>query len=188
MNKKAFTLIELMISISIIVLLTIVVYAPYNFYANKARLKIAWKEIAQTIYEARNMAIYWLTNSYTWSNSSIWVYFDNSSLNKNKISVYSYKYDYSWKKDDFSDPSVKLLKEVSLQKWIQIDNVEWKDKFLFFFQAISGSWSFYYDDSWNLKDFAWKEIKINLSYKWATQNILKNTVTYYTNTNIIDYK
>jgi prepilin-type N-terminal cleavage/methylation domain-containing protein len=56
-KKSAFTLIELMITITIIVVLTMVTYAPYNYYQNKAKLKVSLREIGQLLYEARNMAV-----------------------------------------------------------------------------------------------------------------------------------
>jgi prepilin-type N-terminal cleavage/methylation domain-containing protein len=56
-TKKAFTLIELMIAITIIVILTMASYAPYTYYQNKAKLKVTSREISQLLYEARNMAI-----------------------------------------------------------------------------------------------------------------------------------
>jgi hypothetical protein len=40
------------------IFLSVSIYAPYNYYSNKAKLKLAKKEIAKTLYEARNMAIF----------------------------------------------------------------------------------------------------------------------------------
>jgi len=50
-TKKAFTLIELMIAITIVVILTMATYAPYNYYQNKAKLKVTTREISQILYE-----------------------------------------------------------------------------------------------------------------------------------------
>jgi hypothetical protein len=47
-----------MIVSTIIILLSVSIYAPYNYYSNKAKLKVAKTEIAKTLYEARNLAIY----------------------------------------------------------------------------------------------------------------------------------
>ncbi|MBT3727135.1 prepilin-type N-terminal cleavage/methylation domain-containing protein [bacterium] len=54
---SAFTLIELMISILIIVLLVIVSYAPYNYYQKKANLKITAKSISQVLQDSKTKAI-----------------------------------------------------------------------------------------------------------------------------------
>ena len=183
LNKKNkwFTLVELMIVFTIIILLSISIYAPYNFYSNKAKLKVAKSEIAKTIYEARNMAIYWLD---VWnSNNSVWVYFDKNT-SKNSIKLYSYPYDYSWAKYNFASANVKLIKEIKLQPWIQIDSVWWKDKALFYFQAISWTGTYYYGNP--PTEFSNTTIGIEFSFKnwWAN---LKSKIEYYTKTNIVDY-
>jgi prepilin-type N-terminal cleavage/methylation domain-containing protein len=49
--KKGFTLIELLISITIVTILTMATYAPYNYYQNKAKLKVSTREISQILYE-----------------------------------------------------------------------------------------------------------------------------------------
>ena len=186
MNSKnkiaAFTLIELMVVITISVLLMVWIYAPYNYYSNKARLKMAKTQIAKTIYEARNMAIYWLNNQS--KNKSIWVYFDNN-LNKNYINIYSYPYDFLWNKNDFLDINVKLIKSIKLEKWIQIDKVNNKDKALFYFNAISWTGTYYYYNPWE-HIFTNNQIKIKFSYKNWWPN-LSSFITYYTLTNIVDY-
>jgi prepilin-type N-terminal cleavage/methylation domain-containing protein len=57
LQKKAFTLIELLIAITIFFILTLITYVPYNFYMNKVKVRNTIKEISQSLYEARNMAI-----------------------------------------------------------------------------------------------------------------------------------
>ncbi len=181
-NKKAFTLIELMITITIAVLLMIGIYAPYSFYSNKAKLKVGKTQIAKTIYEARNMAIYWLDQ---WKNRSIWVYFDNSNNKKNKIFIYSYPYDFTWFKNNFSDSQVKLVKEVLLEPWIWIDKINSQDNALFYFEAISWSGSYYYYNP-TQHFFSNDKLNIEISFKNSWDN-LKSKITYFTKTNIVDY-
>jgi hypothetical protein len=41
---------------TIISILSIMIYAPYNHYQNKAKLKLTSREISQSFYEAKNMA------------------------------------------------------------------------------------------------------------------------------------
>jgi prepilin-type N-terminal cleavage/methylation domain-containing protein len=60
--KKAFTLIEFMIAITIISILMVMTYAPYNYYSNKAKVRVTAKEISQSLYESRNLAIHGLDN------------------------------------------------------------------------------------------------------------------------------
>mgnify|MGYP000745960207 FL=1 len=54
---KAFTLIEVLIVVMILGMMLTVTYAPYSHYQKKALLKQGQKEIVQSIYEARNLAI-----------------------------------------------------------------------------------------------------------------------------------
>jgi prepilin-type N-terminal cleavage/methylation domain-containing protein len=57
MKQKGFTLIELLISITILFILMMMAYIPYEHYQKKAKLKLASREISQSFYEAKNMAV-----------------------------------------------------------------------------------------------------------------------------------
>jgi len=185
-GKLGFTLIELMIAIVIMVILTMTAYAPYNYYQNKAKLKVTAREISQLLYESRNMAVNW---SVSWSwNLSIWVYFDNSELENNKIKVLSYPYDIDNINFTYIESEeAKLIKTLTLKKWIQIDDLDWKNNLLFVFDAIS----------WDIKYYTWTgltrntlvedEIPISFSYKWSSSPNLSKTINYFSKTNIIDY-
>lgn len=184
--KKAFTLIELMISITIIVILTMVSYAPYNYYQNKAKLKVTTREVSQLLYESRNMAINWaIWNAW---NISIWVYFDSSITEKDKIKVFSYPHDIDHLDITYLEWwDVKLLKTLILKKWIWIDSIESKDNLLFVFDAITGDLKYYNWIGWVRTIVNEDSIAINFSYKWSTSPNLARTINYFTNTNIIDY-
>ena len=197
MQKKAFTLIELMIAITIVVLLTMATYAPYNYYQNKAKLKVSVKEISQLLYESRNKAI----NGAIWNNSnvSIWVYFSSDPLENNKIQVLSYPYDI--------DPlaityligwQVQLEKTLVLRQGIQLDEIEWRNDFLMVFDAITWNKRYYtwqngvrvtlYDSSdSNPIDPDLQEVDISFSFKWSTSPNFQKTIHYISSTNIIDY-
>ncbi len=182
-NNKWFTLIELMIVISISILLMVSIYAPYSYYWNKAKLKISKTQIAKAIYQARNMAIYWLNN---WNkNNSIWVYFDNSDINKNYIKIYSYPYDYSWPKNNFSNSSIQLVRKIKLQSWVWITKINSQNNALFYFHAISWTGSYYFYNPVQ-NEFSDKKIIINFSFKNSWPNLSSKDV-YYTLTNIVDY-
>jgi len=56
-KKGGFTLVELIVTITIIIILSLMTYLPYSHYQNKAKLKLASREISQSFYEAKNMAI-----------------------------------------------------------------------------------------------------------------------------------
>lgn len=185
-NKKAFTLIEMIISITIVVILTMMTFAPYSYYQNKTKLKVTTREISQIILDWKNMAMNWAV----WElwNVSIWVYFDTSASEKWSVKVFSYPYDIdSLDISNIPDGDIKLLKTLNLQKWVEIDEVTWKENMIFFFDAISWDLSCY---SWNGSTRTKIEediMTIDFSYKNATSNNLKRTIKYFTSTNIIDY-
>jgi len=172
-DKKWFTLIELMIVITIIWIMMMMAYAPYNYFQKKGELRVAAKEISKTLSESRNLAIHWTSSG--WINQSIWVFFDKT--NKNIIKIFSYDYNDKTKKS--------LLKEIKIQPNIQIDKIWWNDKALFYYEAITWSWAFYSDENMT-NSISDNVIDIEFSYKWATTN-LKKTLKYYTKTYISDY-
>ena len=185
-TKKAFTLIELIVVILIIAVLMLLSYAPYNYFQNKAKLKNTTREVSQLLYESRNMALNWSIWS-VW-NVTIGVYFDTSSLEKNKIKVFSYPFDI----DELNIINIewwdiKLVKTLILQKWIQLDSIESKTNFLFVFEAITGDTKYYSWDGWWRSVVTEDDIDIDVSFKWSTSSNLQKTITYFTNTNIIDY-
>jgi prepilin-type N-terminal cleavage/methylation domain-containing protein len=186
-TKKAFTLLELMITITIIVIIWGATYMNFAYSQNKMNLKLTAKDVSQALYNARNMAINWLDSS-SW-NVSVWVYFDNSIDNKNKISFFSYPYNIDISSTDLlQTESKKLIKEINFYNSIELNNVEDKDKFLFLFEAITWSWSYYYwDSNPNKTPYTWDDIDIKISFKWAESSNLSKNIKYIIGTNIIDY-
>lgn len=176
-----------MIAIAIIAIIFVPWFINYAYIQNKSNLKLTSKDISQSLYNARNMAINWFDSS-SW-NLSIWVYFDNRENNKNKLLFYSYPFDLDIENTDLLNYSdKKFIKEVDFYKWVELKNVEWKDKFLFLFNAISGSWNYYYWDSNNdMKSFSWKTIDIKISFWWTDSKALTKNIVYVVWTNIVDY-
>ncbi len=184
-KNKAFTLIEFMIAITIMAIMLLVVYVPYNYYSNKAKVKITSKEISQILFEARNLAIHWLDN-WAW-NLSVWVYFDSSEATKNEIRLFSYPYSYTWAQiiPSESDPNVSMFKTYKLQDWVEIDSVWWEENALFYFEAINGNGSyFYYKPNKN----SFTDNIINISYSFKGSSNLNWEVEYITKTYVSDYK
>lgn len=186
LNKKAFTLIELLISITIVIILMMVAYAPYNYYQNKAKLKITAREVSQLLYESKNMAVNWAI-WINW-NVSIWVYFDTDLSWNNKIKVFSYPYNIQFSDIDKVEWwNVKLLKEYNLKNWVILNNIEWKNDILFLFESITWDLSYYTWES-NIRNTIEDDIiSLNFSYKWSDLVTLNKTINYFTSTNIIDY-
>jgi len=184
--KKWFTIIELIIAITIFFTIVASTYIPYNHYIKKANLNTAVKDISQSLYNARNMAINWL--SWDGSNRSIWIYLD--ATDKNKIKFYSYPHNFTNISIDTSVyPNIKELKTLVLPEWVQIDNIEDENNWLFLFSAIYWIWTYYYfNASWeNVFNLTDDEITIKISYKWSTSSSLTKEIIYFKKTNIVDY-
>lgn len=177
-TKKWFTLIEMLIAMSIFFIIVIMTYVNYAYFQNIARVKISLKEISQSINEARNMAISWYERN--WINQSIWVYFDIN--NKNVIKLYSFNYN-SWITLD----STNLIKDRKIQNNIWINYIWWKDNMMIYFSSIYAKPEMYYFE-WDIKNtFSGSELEFNVSYGDANSFPLKRELKYFKNTNVVDY-
>lgn len=177
-NKNWFTLIEMLIAISIFFIIVVMTYVNYAYFQNIARVKISLKEISQSINEARNMAISWFDKN--WVNQSLWVYFDLD--NKNLIKLYSYNYN-SW----VVLSETNLVKERKLQDYVWIDYIWWKNKVMIYFSSIYAEPEIYYFDDWSINTLNINELDFKISFKNALNFPLKRDLKYFKNTNVVDY-
>lgn len=189
-NINWFTLIELIIAMSIFFIIVVSTYAPYNYYSQKARLNIVTKEISQSLYNARNIAINWSSDN-SW-NTSIWIYLDTTPWNNTKIEYFSYPYSFSWSQIiPIEWWNIKKIKTIKFSGPVEINTVWWKDNLLFFFSSISWSWWYYYYNNNPIPNtrhvLNLENIIINVSYKWTSALWLTKEIIYNTNTNIVDY-
>jgi len=165
-NLKGFTLVELMVAITIFFAMVIATYIPYAFYQNKARVNITIKNIAQSINEARNFAINWLekevivrdtttipvTIEKVKKNLNVWVLFNKED--KNQIQFFAYPYDmpyeevitaemtnyvFTWAHKEVEE-NIFLIKAKTLLLPIKIQSLEidWvsQDNIFILFDAI----------------------------------------------------
>lgn len=185
-NKSAYTFIELMVVITIITLITIMTYVPYNFYSNKEKVRVTAKEISQTLGEARNMAINWMSNSN--SNIKIWVYFDKTLWNKVRYLSYPHRFSWTYKVEEDLNQNIRLIKEKTLPEMMTINSINWKENMLFIFESISWDLILKTENSGNFASFTstWL-VELNFWFKWAISGPLTKTVKYNTKTFITDY-
>lgn len=176
LHKKGFTLIELTIVITIMVILTMTVYTPFSHYQTKQKVINSAKIIAQTLYESRSKAIYWAlhdNSTLTW-NLDIWV---KIKTWEKSIKIFWYPFNktiINYSKLDY------LLEEVQLEPWVEItDTIDG----YFIYKAISWSWTYK-----NLSVDLDNKVQINIWFKWATTWTLIKKVKYYTKTYISDVK
>lgn len=185
LHNKAFTLIELLVSMTIFFVLVTMTYVPYNFYMNKVKVRSTIKEISQSLYEARNMAINWISD---WSNKSIWLYIDIDE--KDTLTFFSYPHTFTWSQiTNQISSDIEFIKSYKLLEWMELRSIMWKNNWLFFFDAITWKWKYYYwDDLWNRQIISDNKINIDFSFKNATPwSSLYWELIYFTKTNIVDY-
>lgn len=178
-NKKWFTLIEMLISITIFTIMTVMVYANYAFYQNISKVKLWLKEISQNIHDAKNMAINWYDKNKV--NQSIWIYFDLN--NKNTIKYYAFDYN----KPIILDDSY-VVKEKNMQEFVWISKVWNENNLMIYFSSIY--WepkTYYFDWAWEKKELSANEIDFIISFKDAEYFPLKRELKYFLNTNVVDY-
>lgn len=176
----------MMVAIIIFFIIITATYVPYSYYQTKTTVKNEAKELAQALYESRNMAINGQSSES--ANVSIGIFFDAED-NKNEVVLFSYPYTFTWAQIIPEEtPQIKILKKVKLDGGVQVDEVEWQKKALFFFESISWEWRyFYWDNTGNKSEFTPGYIDIVVSFKWASSENLQKIIRYYTHTNIIDY-
>ncbi len=165
-----------MIVIVIMTLMMLIGYAPYNFYQQKAKVKIAGREIAQSIYKARNFALSGksVKNGGDNNNTSIlleipknWeqIFFKvvkDLELNCNNIQNFNI--------------ANKEFDKKKLQKWVEFNN---SSDLKIFFEAVTGKVC-----------VNTSENPINVKYriKDSSNGSLNQKIQYYPETNTIFYK
>lgn len=172
-----------MVVITIMWIMVMTVAIPYIFYQNKAKVRVTRKEISQLLYEGRNMAI----NGFSswWVNQSIGILFDTET-GKNSVSFIVLPYSASG--SDIIPSNFQTIKTVSLEPWMQIDNVGGEKKVLFFYSAVFWVGSYYsWNDAWVRQELTGSELPITFSYKWAWTWSLQWSITYFPQTYIVDY-
>lgn len=184
--KKGFTLIELIVVITIMVILLTASYWSYNFHQNKIKLKIATREVSQSLYDSRSMAISWMKSSD--KNSSIWLYLSKSWLD-HSITTFSYPYDIDQSDIDILENSeIKIINSYLLKNKISFNDLSWKDNLLFFFEAITWDTKIFTFEAWSKTPVSEDEIDIIITY-WNSNSVsMQKKLIYFTKTNIVDYE
>jgi len=188
-KTKAFTLIELMITMSIFFILSLSTYLSYSHFQKKALLKQGVKEVVKTIYDARNLAINGLDSGS--GNVSIGLYFDMRDPEKqNEILYYSYPFSFTGAQilpEETKD--IHLLKQYTLPQGVTIDSMDEKKRFLIYFSSPEGKPKYFYWDGGesSKQEVHTDQLDILVSIENATSPSLQKQIKYYTDGNIADY-
>lgn len=177
-NKKWFTLIELMVAITIFFIMSTYTYVNYTYYQNITQVKLSLKDISQSINDAKNMAINWY--QVWWKNQSIWLY-----LSWGSNELYYYAYDFSWAILNYLDSS-KIVKTKKLQNNVFIKDISGNNNAMIYFNSIYWTPELYYFNPAKNIITSWS-LKIDISFKDAVNPPLKRSLEYTKSTNRIDY-
>lgn len=167
----AFTLIELIVVITIVGMISLATYMPYAHHQQKTLVKQAAKEFSQTLSESRNLAIHGLD---TWSwNVYVWIHIVPWSTNLD------YYTSTRWL-DILSLPATPY-KVKKLPRWVEVMSINWDDSSarLLEFAPITWSWEIV----WISDDI----LEIVLRYKKSDSPALQKKLTYYRKSFISDY-
>lgn len=168
-NTKGFTLIEIMIVITIIWFLTMLVAVPYNFYSNISKVRISKEIIDQSISDAISSAN-WRTNTDN-KNINIGLYLEKWRW---EILSYSYPYNYTWSLFNF-EWDIKLLKTIKLESFVQLSKIKVDsndtDKVLLYYKAPGGQLTIYKDEN-----STWSTSDIIVGFQWASDWVLSKVI------------
>lgn len=186
-NIWAFTLIELMVVVTILAIVSMATYIPYAHHQKKMLVKQGVKEITQSLTEARNLAINGIN---TWSgNLNVWLYFGSWAT---EIIYYTLPYTQNFNIISSSDinptaiANAEVHKVKELPQGVKISGVSISNTAsLFSYDAITWSGRFLTEGIYTppVDDI----ILIDVSYKGDTSPVLQKTIEYYTQSYISDY-
>jgi len=167
-NNKWFTLIELMVVISIMAILLTLWFTQFAHYKTKQLVRNSSKILTQTLVDSRNKAIYWISSS-TW-NLDIWVLLEKNTEN---IKIFWFPInDNIW---NYLNPDNKyLLEKIPFEKNVEFSSSWW----LILYKAITWSWIY---KNFTITD---NKIEMNVWLKWATSWFFSKKIKYYTKTYI----
>ncbi len=169
-QNLGFTLIELMVVITIIGIISLATYMPYAHHQKKTLVKQAVKEVSQTLSESRNLAIHGLDtgswNVYVWIDLIPWA---------KKIDYYT----STWGLNLFIAENIYKTKQ--LPTGVEIVSINWDDTTPVYmsFSPITGSWEILWT--------SWDTMSLIVWYKWTTSKILQKELMYYRKSFISDY-
>lgn len=170
LNKKAFTLVEMLTVISMISILALLSYVPFSYYSNIAKVRNGASKLNQVINEAKFFAYWWYVNK-KWLNSNIWVFLEKWENKWIKIIAYPYN-------NPAETPFInwEVIREDNLWKDVEISNLSssWAISLLLF-KSIKWDLLIFSKENDSLKEFNEPKIDITIWYKWVKNwNLSKN--------------
>lgn len=175
-SSQAFTLIELIVVMTIIGIISLWAYLPYSHHQKKTIVSQAAKELSQSLTEARNLAVHGRASGS--GNLHVWLFFEDTST----LLYYGYPLTMTGSFDD-----AELLKTKKLPRGATLSgSLVWVE---YFFEAIS--WELLKREilpDWSFASKSLDTIEVfEVSYLGATEESLQWKVNYYTKSHISDF-
>lgn len=130
-NVSGFSLVELMVVVSIVVMLAVLSYAPYSYYSDVAKVRISAEKIEQAFSEARLSSSMGLSVPGTESNADAYVVLVEGESN---VVLYAAKSDSGFAPES----EYRVLREIPLEKGVEISRLP-SSKVVVKFSAPSGA-------------------------------------------------
>jgi len=202
-NSHAFTLVEMMIVIVLLLMLLTFAYLPYAHYQEKLKIRQALREASQTILWSRNLAINGYDENISWDfqNRWLWVYFSNKTNEDHLTRIYTYNKDHPTI-TTLAEAQVNALPEKKLPtgtlfEWVMerdslnpggFTEVTDAEGVIFYYHPITGESEYYtVNDIGVLTPIDEDQIFLEFSYKNSTSPVLRKVLQYDTRAHIIDY-
>ena len=174
-SNHAFSLIELLVVITIIGIVSLAAYFPYAHHQKRTLVKQGMNEVSQSLKNARNMAIQWRT-SWSW-NLHIWLFF------KDENTLLFQGYDLS-ATGSISDADI--ISKRNLPRWVTLTgSLVWTE---YFFEAISGDMVKRKLENTTFTDISHEQREeIEISFMQSSSDQFRRVLYYFTKSHISDF-
>ncbi len=184
-TRKAFSLIEIIVVMSIISFLALITYVPFSYYSNIASTKNWVSKLNQAVNEAKFLAYGGYVNK-NWNSSNIWLYLEKW---KSDFAIIAYPYNLKYselkapdKIKELNDKNKnfkewEIAREDSFDKNLSITDFSWisSDSLMLFFKTIN--WQMVVlkkNNSDEFEELSSSWVEITIWFKWQkTGNLAK---------------
>lgn len=182
-ESLGFTLIELMVVVTIFFILSLAAYIPYAFHQKRTLLQQSVRESSQSLYEAKNLAINGLDTGIG-NNHIVLSFSKNSPIIEYRIIPAAVTFPLTLTQIE----TYPIYKTKNLPRWVffegikDISNTTVFDEGAFIFAAIS--WSGFILPS--ALDSA-TQVSLIFSYQHSSDTVLQRQIQFYPSSHISDY-
>ncbi len=163
-TSSGFTLIELMIVMTIIGILFVGSYVPYDYYSRLSRIRISTEKIHQSMEDARILAQNGQLFPGTTKNADIWLLLEKGA---HTLSMFAYlSGSHSFTEDD----NAKIIKVILLEDSININTLP-VDRLLIEYSAPNATMEIYTSPTATGSDF-----DMTIGWRTSTEGSLSRTI------------